>query len=208
LLLSADDQSAVIAPQAALQTTRNRIGDGPGLAGRKEEVSMRKIWLYAFPLVLAACYPLSAGAAGRGQQSDAVASAATDNFDYGSGLYIYADILKPHGRARGDAARQAATRSCDGGDSQGIGLAPFNACMRAHGWRFARFEPAPEDSSASSDADNSSFGSSGPDPSIAAIDASNAQAAQDASTAAAQQQFNDAMAAATQTMNNANFSQQ
>jgi hypothetical protein len=36
----------------------------------------------------------------------------------------------------------------------------------------------------------------------------NQQAALDASTAAAQQQFNDGMAAAQQTMNNANFSQQ
>jgi hypothetical protein len=171
---------------------------------------MRNIWLYALPLVLAACHPMSASAAGRGQESGAAATAAGDS-DYGSGTYVYADIFKPHGRVRSNAVREAAARLCDGGIAQAIGLTPFNACMKAHGWRFVQFQPAPEEESASSEVDNSppsSSDNSGPDPSLAAIEASNAQAALDASTAAAQQQFNDAMAAAQQTMNNANFSQQ
>jgi hypothetical protein len=64
----------------------------------------------------------------------------------GVGKYTYNDVLKPHGRARGNDEEQADTYVCDGGDPRDIGTPPFNACMRAHGWRFDHFEPAPASS--------------------------------------------------------------
>jgi hypothetical protein len=64
----------------------------------------------------------------------------------GVGKYTYNDVLKPHGRARRNDEEQADTYVCDGGDSRDIGTPPFNACMRAHGWRFDHFEPTPASS--------------------------------------------------------------
>jgi hypothetical protein len=61
----------------------------------------------------------------------------------GYGTYTYDDILKSHGRSRGEAAEQAATLICDRGDADRIGTRAFNACMLSRGWRLARFEPAP-----------------------------------------------------------------
>jgi hypothetical protein len=172
---------------------------------------MREIWLYALPLALVACIPASAGAAGRVNDSGGVfATPRHEATGYGYGTYIYADVLKPHRHERSEAAEQATTVLCDRGDSEMIGLAPFNACMRAHGWRFAKFVPTPPAAEVSSDSswtppppDNS-----GVDAANAAIDAANQQRASDAANAAAQQQFIDGMAAAQQQMNNANFSQQ
>ena len=63
----------------------------------------------------------------------------------GEGIYTYNDILRPRGRARGNDQEQAATAGCDGGDTRNIGTTAFNACMRTHGWRFARFTPKPND---------------------------------------------------------------
>ena len=172
---------------------------------------MRKIWLYAQPLALAACVPASAEAAGRVRDNGgALAAARHESTGYGYGMYIYADVLKPHHHERGDAAEQAATVLCDRGDSEMIGLAPVNACMRAHGWRFARFVPTPPTAEVSSDSSWTPppSGSSAADDVSAAIDAANQQRASDQANAAAQQQFNDGMAAAQQQMNNANFIQQ
>ncbi|MFI5013542.1 MAG: hypothetical protein ACHQAY_14460 [Hyphomicrobiales bacterium] len=85
---------------------------------------MRRIWSYGFMLALTGCVSTGQGATG-------------------AGTYTYSDILKPHGHARGEAAEQAATTICDGGNPQLIGTSPFNACMRGRGWRLAHFEPAP-----------------------------------------------------------------
>jgi hypothetical protein len=173
---------------------------------------MSKIWLFALPLALAACHPMNASAAARVQTSRAGAATAAVNYNYGPGSYIYADVLKPHGRLRGNGARQVATRLCDGGDSEEIGLAPFNVCMSAHGWRFAGFHRDARNYAASSDSYSydSTPSPSGPDPSQAASDAAASQAALDSQAAsnaqndAAQQQVDAGMAAAQQTMNNAN----
>jgi hypothetical protein len=93
---------------------------------------MRRIWSYGFMLVVTGCVSTSRGG------SDA-------------GTYTYSDVLKPHGRQRGDAAEQVATNICDQGDTNRIGSVAFNTCMRSRGWRFTHFQPAPivADSSAS-----------------------------------------------------------
>jgi hypothetical protein len=142
---------------------------------------MRGMWLYALPIALAAFNPASADAAGR-EQSASASPYAILAPDQGDGGYRDADVLKPHGRGRSEAAEQA-----------------------ARGRAFVAHAPAADDSSPSPDIASPAIDNSGSD---AAIEMANQQAALDASTAAAQQQFNDGMAAAQQTMNNANFSQQ
>jgi hypothetical protein len=89
---------------------------------------MRRIWSCGFILALTGC--VSSG----GSSPDA-------------GAYAYVDTLKPHGHARGEAAAQAATRICDAGNSQNIGLPAFDKCMRGRGWRIARIEPSSGSSS-------------------------------------------------------------
>jgi hypothetical protein len=132
-------------------------------------------------------------------------AAGGESYDYGSGAYVYNDFSNRR-HPRGDAAEQAATRLCDHGVSDGIGLAPFNACMRAHGWRFAKFIAAPApDVSVTSDPDPTPVDNTANDNTQQMI---NQQMALDAATAAAAEQNNAAMAAAQQTMNNANFIQQ
>jgi hypothetical protein len=173
---------------------------------------MRKIWLYALPLALAALQP--AYASGRGGENPAAALVAEapdgpDLSEGGVGTYSYDDILKAHGRARGEAAEQAATTICDAGNPDNIASKRFNACMRRRGWRFVQFTPAApdasdDDSSPSFDSSPAASDNSGSDAAEQAIEMSNQQAANDAATAAAEQQNNDAMAAAQQTMNNAN----
>jgi hypothetical protein len=120
----------------------------------------------------------------------------------GAGVYTYDDVLKPHGHGRGEAAEQAATRICDRGNSQNIGLPAFDACMRGRGWRLAHFEPAPESSYASSTPTPTSDDSS--NAAQAAIDMANQQAAMNASNAAAQQMNDAANAAALQAQINGN----
>jgi hypothetical protein len=103
------------------------------------------------------------------------------------GAYLYDDILKPHGVARSsDALIQAATRTCDAGNSERIGTPKFDACMRARGWRFAGRAP---------EAPSVDFSSSEPSPPVdtAADDSArqamlNQQMAIDAANAAAAQQ--------------------
>lgn len=124
------------------------------------------------------------------------------------GTYAYNDVLRPHGRGRGDGARQAATKVCDHGDSDNIGDDAFNACMLAHGWRFAGSVPQASDSSDSVSDDPSPSTDSGSDAANQAMEMVNEENAVNAANAAATQQFNDAMAAAQQTENNANFIQQ
>ncbi len=128
-----------------------------------------------------------------------------------AGAYAYNDILKPHGRERSDVARQVATRACDHGHSADIGDDAFNACMLARGWRFAGAVPDSSDSSDtawSASPDPSPSADSGSDAANQAMEMVNEENATNAANAAAQQQFNDAMAAAQQTENNANFIQQ
>jgi hypothetical protein len=139
------------------------------------EVLMRSMWSLGILLALMGC--VSAGGSP------------------GYGIYTYSDVLRPHGRVRGEAAEQAATRVCDAGISDRIGTPKFDACMRGRGWRLANFQPAPQQYSPSPsyDAGSSAASSSGPDPSQAANDA---MAASQANIAAQQQ--NDAANAATQ----------
>jgi hypothetical protein len=111
----------------------------------------------------------------------------------GGGAYTYVDFLRPHGVERGEAAEQAATRTCDGGVSQRIGTPKFDACMRSRGWRLAQFESNSFDSSPTYDSGPSS---SGPDISQ---QISSDLAATQAAVDAAQQQNNAAAAAATLT---------
>jgi len=230
---------------------------------------MRRIWLYALPLALAALNPAIAGATGRGGPDSSVAAiAASGSTDQGYGTYtysdvlkprgverdeaaeqiatracdagsvdniasasfnacmsargwqmtnfeppapntyIYSDVLKPHGQERSDAVRQAATNACDGRDSDNIGLPGFNACMSARGWQFVGQTPPSDDSYASSDPSPTEDSSASIDASVAAIQSDNEQAAMNAATAAAAEQNNEAMAAATQAMNQAVFIQQ
>ena len=63
----------------------------------------------------------------------------------GEGIYTYNDISRSAGHARSSDEEQAATAACDGGDTRSIGTAAFNACMRSHGWSFARFTPKAHD---------------------------------------------------------------
>jgi hypothetical protein len=69
------------------------------------------------------------------------------------GTYTYNDILKPHGRERGEPQEQADTRACDAGDSDNIGSEHFRACMHGRGWRLTQFDPAPASPDDSSPAD-------------------------------------------------------
>jgi hypothetical protein len=92
---------------------------------------MRRIWSFGVMLTLTGCVTTGGGS--------------------GAGTYTYRDVIKPHGRERGEAAEQAATRICDHGNPQEIGLPPFDACMRARGWRFTHFQPAPAPAYDSSD---------------------------------------------------------
>jgi hypothetical protein len=175
---------------------------------------MRKIWLYALPLALAALQPVYANAGGRGGENAAVALVAEapggpDLNEGGVGTYTYNDVMKPHDRARGEAAEQAATRICDAGNPDNISTKRFTACMQHRGWRFVQFTPAAPDasdgdSSPSFDSSPAASDNSGSDAAEQAIEMANQQAANDAATAAAEQQNNDAMLAAQQTMNNAN----
>jgi hypothetical protein len=93
---------------------------------------MRRIWSYGFMLIMTGC--VSTGRDG----SDA-------------GTYTYNDVLKPHGRQRGETAEQLATNICDQGHSKLIGSPAFDRCMRSRGWRFTHFEPASVDVSPSPD---------------------------------------------------------
>jgi hypothetical protein len=74
------------------------------------------------------------------------AAAAGSRGDRGVGNYTYSDVLKPGGRARGNDDEHADAYVCDGDNAGNIGTPAFDACMRAHGWRFAHFEPAPASS--------------------------------------------------------------
>ena len=86
---------------------------------------MRRLFLFALPVLLSGCNTT------------------------GAGDYQYRDVLRPHGRARGDAALQVDTRSCDRmtGGQQAYGTPPFNRCMRKRGWAFDSYTPAPDTSS-------------------------------------------------------------
>jgi hypothetical protein len=95
---------------------------------------------YALPLALAALSPIAACAAGRGGLNELPAPAAGSPTGV-VGSFTYADVLRPKGRARGDAAEQVATRACDRGNSANIGGPAFDACMLERGWRFDSFEP-------------------------------------------------------------------
>ena len=75
--------------------------------------------------------------------SEVLGPAVAEARDLGVGDYIYSDVLKPHGRARSNDQEHANANVCDGGDNDKIGTAPFDACMRSHGWRFARFNAVP-----------------------------------------------------------------
>jgi hypothetical protein len=140
-----------------------------------EEISLRPIVDLPIVLALEGCVTAGGGSPG-------------------AGVYTYEDFLRPHGRERGDAAEQAATRACDRGDSQRIGTPKFDACMRARGWRLANF--AASSSNASPSPSYDSGAPAGPDPSLQiSQDLAASQAANDA----AQQANNAAAAAATQT---------
>ncbi len=75
---------------------------------------MRRIWLYALPLALAAIHATSAGAVGRGGQganaaaSPAYAEAAAQGDTI---TYLFKDVLRPHGQERGAAVRYADGRA-------------------------------------------------------------------------------------------------
>ena len=126
------------------------------------------------------------------------------------GTYAYSDVLRPHGRERSDAVREAATKACDHGDSANIGDDAFNACMLARGWRFAGSVPNPSDDSSDWSASNDPSPStdSGPDTADQTMEMVNEENAINAQNAAAQQMFNDAMAAQQQIENNAPVVQQ
>jgi hypothetical protein len=142
---------------------------------------MRSLWSFAILLSLTGCVSAGGGSPRAGSP--------------GYGTYAYSDVLRPHGRTRGEAAEQAATRACDAGIPDRIGTLKFDACMRGRGWRLASFQPAPRQYSPSPsyDAGSSAASASGPDPNQAANDA---LAASQANIAAQQQ--NDAANAATQ----------
>jgi hypothetical protein len=117
------------------------------------------------------------------------------------GTWTYNDVLKPHGRERGEAEEQLATRVCDGGDSDRIGSAQFRSCMNKRGWRLSQFDPTP---SASDDNDASvdtppTYDSTADNTQQMLNDERATQQANDA----AQQMVNDAAAAATQALANA-----
>jgi len=96
---------------------------------------------HALPLALVALSPVAACAAGRWlDESPAPAASSPAGV---IGTFTYVDALRPTGRARGDAAEQVATRTCDHGNSNDIGGTAFDACMLARGWRFESFEPTP-----------------------------------------------------------------
>lgn len=222
---------------------------------------MKTMWLWALPVALAAFIPASAGAMGRSPIDAAPVSAEPSAEGYGTytyadvlkphgrergeaaeqsaaslcdagnrdvigspnfnacmsargwrlahfepsapGTYIYADVVKPHGRDRSDAARQSATNICDGRDQQNIGLPAFDACMLAHGWRFVA--SVPQQPSYDANAQDSANEEASDDDQRRLNDSIQEQAATDAANAAAQQQFNDGMAAAQQQMNQAVF---
>jgi hypothetical protein len=69
------------------------------------------------------------------------------------GDYSYENVAP--GPARGDAEEQRDVARCDHGAPKSIGAPAFNACMRAHGWRFSWFEPPakPPDPAAHLDGD-------------------------------------------------------
>ncbi len=93
---------------------------------------MRLMWSYGILLTLSGCVTAAQGMGG-------------------PGTYTYTDVLKPHGRARGEAAEQYATRVCDRGNSDLIATPSFNACMKARGWVLTHYEPAAPTYDASSD---------------------------------------------------------
>jgi len=115
------------------------------------------------------------------------------------GAYLYDDVLKPHEVERSDVLRQAATRTCDAGDSDKIGTPRFDACMRARGWRFAgRIPEAPSLDFSSSEPSPPVEAPSADDSANPAMQMVNQQMAIDAANAAAEQQFLDGMAATQQ----------
>jgi hypothetical protein len=121
------------------------------------------------------------------------------------GIWTYDDVLKPHGRVRGEREEQIATRACDAGDSDRIGSATFRSCMNSRGWRLSQFDPAPSDSN----------DDSAPEEASPAYDATadtlqfvEEQRAIEQSNEAAQQMANDALAAAAQNAANAWVAQQ
>jgi hypothetical protein len=105
-------------------TGRSSAGISSSRHSFQEEVQMRLMWSYGILLTVTGCVSAGQGIGG-------------------PGTYTYTDLLRPHGRARGEAAEQLATRICDHGNSDMIATAPFNACMRARGWRLTHYEPAP-----------------------------------------------------------------
>jgi hypothetical protein len=144
---------------------------------------MRRIWSLGILLTLTGCVSAGQGYTRQGAP--------------GYGAYAYNDVLRPHGRARGEAAEQAAISVCGGGSPERIGTAKFDACMRGRGWRVANGRPAPQGYSPSYEVSSPSYDTT---PSSPAPDYSS-QSATDASSAAASsvaaQQQNDAANAAT-----------
>jgi len=145
---------------------------------------MRRLWSFGLLFALAGCVSTAHG---------------RDRIEASSGrigTYTYSDVLKPHGRARGEPEEQVATRLCDGGNWRRIGRPEFDACMRAQGWRLANFKPAPssppDDSYSPSPSVDSTPTPSGPDMAQQTADLN-------ASMAAAQAQNDAANAATVQT---------
>jgi hypothetical protein len=83
---------------------------------------MRRPWSYGVLLALGGC--VSAG------QSDP-----------SMGVYVFKDVLRPHGHARSRLLGEAAVRACDHGDPAEMVLPAFKRCMRAKGWVLAAYAP-------------------------------------------------------------------
>jgi hypothetical protein len=94
----------------------------------------KKILLLCIPLALAGCNAIDASA------------------DGGYGDYHFHDVLKPHGRARSEAALQADASTCERRTGHGDTLADlpkmqadprYRNCLAARGWQFYAYTPAP-----------------------------------------------------------------
>jgi hypothetical protein len=100
---------------------------------------MRRIWLYSLPLVFAACLSAAANAAGRsGPDSAPIAAANADAAAQGpTQTYVFADALRPHGKARSQAAKIADGRVCGASADNDLpaNIPAFQRCMATHGWK-------------------------------------------------------------------------
>jgi hypothetical protein len=177
------------------------------MLGRDEEVQMRKTWLYALPLALAALYPMSASASGRQPNAPIATEAAYADADPDAAAttLVFKDALRPHGRDRSAAVRHADGRAC-GASAELVtptNIPAFKQCMASHGWRFAYAYQTPASSAPQSQSQSDSdaqaaLNQSNADETSRRIDddvrhddemnatiaADNAQAANDASNAA------------------------